>query len=90
MITSPSHQNETEKTGVRERAASITKHLSNDCLRSDIDLKHHLMDDLKRQGMGEDVFTVTQMTDNWLVWGVWEDFKINAARISRSNFSCLC
>ena len=54
MITSPSHQNETEKTGVRERAASITKHLSNDCLRSDIDLKHHLMDDLKRQGMGED------------------------------------
>ena len=54
MITSPSHQNETEKTGVRERAASITKHLSNDCLRSDIDLKHHLMDHLKRQGMGED------------------------------------
>ena len=64
--------------------------MSNDCLRSDIDLKHHLMDDLKRQGMGEDgVYSYSD--DGQLAgMGVWEDFKINGARISRSNFSCLC
>lgn len=74
-ITSPRHQHVTEKTG--GRAASITKHLSNDGLRSDIGLKHRLMDDLKRPGMEEArmMFTVTQKMDNWLGWGLGTNFK---------------
>ena len=95
MITSPQHQNKTEKTG--GKAASITKHLSNDCLRSsvlraDIGLKHPLMDDLKRQMMAED--DVYSYSDDEQLAGMGcagRIFKINAdARISRSNFSCLC
>ena len=77
MITSPYIKIKLRRlAGERERAASITKHLSNDCLRSDIDLKHHLMDDLKRQEMGEDgVYSYSD--DGQLAgMGVWEDFKI--------------
>ena len=75
LITSPRYQHVTEKS--EGRAASITKHLSNDGLRSDIGLKHHLMDDLKRPGTEEArmVFTVTQKMDNWLGGGLGTIFK---------------
>ena len=48
------------------------------------------MDDLKRQMMAEDDVYSYSDDEQLAGMGCGRIFKINAARIGRSNFSCLC